>query len=81
MKNNFEKILKTYPQRLAKQIETSDVFQQALVFAAEKEIEDSNLSIKGFKISGVEITISFSLQANIPTASNFSIHIPEESYN
>ena len=81
MKNNFEKILKTYPQRLAKQIETSVAFQQSLVFAAEKEIKGSNFSIKGLKISGVEITISFSLQANVPTTSNFSIHIPEESYN
>ncbi|MGM9745372.1 MAG: hypothetical protein ACI30H_00190 [Paludibacteraceae bacterium] len=81
MGNNYEQILKQYPQRLAKQIENSDDFQQALVFASEKVKKENDPSIKGLKISCVEITISFSLQANVPTASDFSIHIPKESYN
>lgn len=80
-KNNFGQILKEYPQRLAKQIENSDAFQQALVFATGKDMKESDLSINGLKISGVEIKISFSLQANIQTSSNFSVHIPEENYN
>ena len=82
MENNYEQFLKEFPQRLAKQIENSDAFKQALVFASEKEKKDGDLPIKSINISNVEILISFSLQNDaIATSTDFPIHIPEEIYN
>ena len=81
MENNYEQFLKEYPQRLTKKIENSNAFQQALVFASEKEKREGDLPIKGFKISSVEILISFSMQDKTPNTINFSVRIPEENHN
>lgn len=79
MENNYEQILKEYPQRLAKQIENADAFQQALVFI--NECITQKFPVKGLKISGVEIKITISQDSKETRNTNFTIHIPEEIYN
>ena len=82
MENKYYQFLKDYPQKLAKALESTVAFQQALEYAKEhgKDL-DEDFAIKRLEISSVGITITLSLNTTIPTNQDYNISIPAESHS